>query len=382
LADPCEAPFDVIVLGAGPSGSVASAELARRGLRTVLAGRVDALPNVGECLPPGVRPLLEKAGVWREFLSAGHIHSVGIRSAWGSRESVDRDFVFSPYRSGWHIARSRFDTMLRDAAVRNGAESIECLAFKAAERGPHHWRVTLSTASGNRTLVARLVIDATGRTSAFARHVGAKRRSLDHLAGVAGYFELQKTSPSTDALLLVEAAEGGWWYTAALPGDKLIAVLMTDADCIRREGLKRTEKWLAALHKTAHQRQRIESLGGTLQCELRILSADSSFLDRIVGESWIATGDAAAAFDPLSSQGIFSALTSGLDAARTAAAWLCGDVQAPIDYARETRRTYARYLAHRSLYYGLEQRWPESSFWKSRHTPPVSWLEQRRAVCT
>src|SRR5882724_3457694 len=89
---------DIVVLGSGPSGAAAAAELARRGLRTALVGRtVDLRPNVGECLPPGIRPQLEKAGVWEAFLHAGHTPSAGIRSVWGSPEPADRDFILSPY---------------------------------------------------------------------------------------------------------------------------------------------------------------------------------------------------------------------------------------------------------------------------------------------
>jgi flavin-dependent dehydrogenase len=381
LASPVETAFDVIVLGAGPGGSVTASVLARQGWRTALAGRVDARPNVGECLPPGVRPLLEKAGVWEEFLRSGHVPSVGIRSIWGSPERADRDFLLSPYYQGWHIDRSRFDAMCRDGAARSGAESIACLALKAADRVPEGWQVTLSTPDGDRAIAARLVVDATGRASAFARRTGAKRRSLDQLGGVAGYFALPKGSPSADALLLVEAVESGWWYTAPLPGGKLIAVLMTDTVRIQREGLKQTEKWVAALHQTIHQWQRIRRCGGTLLDGPRILQADSSFLDRIVGDHWLAAGDAAAAFDPLSSQGILSAIGSGFDAARTVAAWLRGDEQAPRVYAREARRKYAEYLAHRTLYYRLEQRWPESPFWKSRHREFVTLPELRKVIC-
>src|SRR5580704_11135369 len=94
--------FAALVLGAGPSGSAAAAELARHGFPTALVGRSgNQRANIGECLPPGIRPQLEKACVWEEFLSAGHIPSVGIRSIWGSTEPVDRDFLLSPYGAGW-----------------------------------------------------------------------------------------------------------------------------------------------------------------------------------------------------------------------------------------------------------------------------------------
>ena len=46
------------------------------------------------------------------------------------------------------------------------------------------------------------------------------------------------------------------------------------------------------------------------------MTADSSRIDRTAGPNWLAVGDAATAFDPLASQGIYHALFSASNAAR------------------------------------------------------------------
>jgi len=373
--------FAVVVLGAGPGGAAAAAELARRGLRSALVGRRvdprpndprpnDPRPNVGECLPPGIRPQLEKAGVWESFLRAGHTPSAGIRSIWGGPEAADRDFIFSPYGAGWHIDRARFDAMMRNSAISCGAEWIDCQALRDVSQTPSGWRIDLTTDDGERSLQGSVVIDATGRASAFARRIGVKRRMLDRLTGVAGYYSLDESALPIDPVLLVEAVEDGWWYSAPLPGGRLIAVFLTDADYVQSERLTQTDRWTSRLQATVQQRRRIQTYGGKLDGAVRILSAESSFLERISGDGWLATGDAAAAFDPLSSQGIVSAISSGLDAAQTTAAWIEGDDQAPAQYAQRTRGKYAEYLAHRQIYYGIERRWPASRFWRTRHAAP------------
>ena len=373
--------FDAVVLGAGPSGSASSAELARRGLRTALVGRSDEQrPNIGECLPPGIRTQLEKAGVWEEFLRAGHTPSAGIRSVWGSPEPADRDFLLSPYGAGWHIDRARFDAMMRDSARRSGAEWLECLALRDVERMPEGWRIKLAAGSGEYCIDAPMVVDATGRASVFARRAGAKRSSLDRLTGVAGYFSFHDVPSSIEPVLLVEAVADGWWYTAPLPEGKLIAVFMTDADFVQSQRLTQVDQWMAQLVSTVQTKRRIEEHGLKLEGGIRIVPAESSFLDRIAGDGWIAAGDAAAAYDPLSSQGIIAAVSSGLDAAETAAAWLSGDEHAPVAYADRVRRGYAEYLAHRSVYYGIERRWSEHSFWKTRHAPPSALSAKGKAV--
>jgi flavin-dependent dehydrogenase len=363
----------VVVLGAGPAGSAAAAVLARSGFRTLLAGRAnDARPGVGECLPPGVRPHLEKAGVWEAFLRDGHMPSAGIRSLWGSPEAADRDFVMSPYGAGWHLDRARFDATMRESALRCGAEPVVCNALRNAARVNGGWRLELADDSGTHVVYCSFVVDATGRSSAFARRVGAKRRALDRLVGVAGYFSSSPGARSHEAVLLVEAVENGWWYTAPLPDEKLIAVFLTDADHVQDAKLPDSARWLAALGHTTRQGLRVEAHGGALEGGVRIMPAESSFLDQVAGEGWIAAGDAAAAFDPLSSQGITSAVSGGFRAGQAVVAHLGGDAKALSAYAGEIRREYVEYLAHREIYYAMERRWPASTFWASRRAPPAA----------
>ena len=67
-----------------------------------------------------------------------------------------------------------------------------------------------------------------------------------------------------------------------------------------------------------------------------------------------------------------AAIASGLDAAEAAVDWLSGDATAPLAYADRMRKSYAQYLAHRNIYYGMERRWHQGSFWKTRHTAPAA----------
>ena len=372
----------VVVLGGGPSGSAAAAELARRGLPTLLVGRsADRRPNIGECLPPGIRPVLERAGVWEEFLRAGHTPSVGIRSAWGSHELADRDFLLSPYRAGWHIDRARFDAMMRASALRSGAAWLDCVALRDVEQRAEGWRIKLSTDSGDCSINSPFVIDATGRACVFARRVGAKRIAVDRLSGAAGHFSFVTMPSSIEPVLLLEAAENGWWYTAPLPERKLIAVFLTDADFIQRARLTQRNRWLAQLSSTVEQSRKIEKHGLTLDGEIRIVPAESAFLDCVAGDGWLAAGDAAASYDPLSAHGITAAITSGLDAAHAAAAWLSGDRHALAAHADRVRQGYAEYLTRRSIYYRIEGRWLGSEFWKTRHAPPAAFSARKNPAC-
>jgi 2-polyprenyl-6-methoxyphenol hydroxylase-like FAD-dependent oxidoreductase len=90
---------------------------------------------------------------------------------------------------------------------------------------------------------------------------------------------------------------------------------------------------------------------------------------RITGAGWLAVGDAACSFDPLSSHGVTWALESGLAAARALDASFRGDRRALDDYADRVEAAFHNYLQARADFYGRERRWPDSPFWRRRHTP-------------
>ena len=97
-------------------------------------------------------------------------------------------------------------------------------------------------------------------------------------------------------------------------------------------------------------------------------AASGGYLEPAAGPGWIAAGDAAQSYDPLASQGLFNALYTGLAAAEAADRALLGDAAGLPGYAAELRKVRAAYEHHLVAWYGLEQRWPHSPFWRRRHS--------------
>lgn len=370
---------DVAIIGGGPAGAATALALKGAGRTVVIIERLDSIrPRVGETLPPGARLPLESLDLWPEFVNDGHMPSVGNRSAWGSDDLVDRDFIFSPYGSGWHLDRQRFDQMLQDAAVAAGVILIRRTSLTNFESLPGEgWRLQLNGPAGSSSVTTRFVVDASGRSAVFAQHHGIKRHLLDRMVGVAGWLEAGSEGPTRDRFTLVEAVESGWWYSALMPDGKLVVVYLTDADLASQRKLRSQDNWLALLRQTRHTWRRVESHGYRLNGPTEIVAANSSFLDEVTGDSWLAVGDAAAAYDPLSSQGILTALETGLNAAPAINACLNGDQGALQEYAAYSKRISIDYLSSHLAYYAIERRWPHSTFWERRHTRRVQAPSQR-----
>lgn len=73
------------------------------------------------------------------------------------------------------------------------------------------------------------------------------------------------------------------------------------------------------------------------------------------------------AFDPLSSQGLLQALTSGIRAGEALNAYLAGEVAAIGEFDIRANDVFREYLRLRAVYYEREQRWSQSVFWQRRH---------------
>jgi len=298
------------------------------------------------------------------------VESFGTSAAWGNQRPHENEFLFSVRGNGWHLDRKRFDAMLCREAQLAGTQVLQEARFLHCERlaGADGWKLTVKRNGQNEHLRARFVIDATGRSAVFAVRHGAKRDVEDRLIGVFMLFQFQKDEFS-DTRTLVEAQQDGWWYSSLLPGGQAVVAWMSDADLIRSRGLHRTDSWLQHLSRSQLTFDRIHK--ATPRAPIRLWSAQSQRLDRFCGEDWLATGDAAGTFDPLSSAGILKALRWGKIASFAAADHFFGRAFSQ-RYDALLNAEYKSYLATRQRFYQMEQRWPESSFWSRRIATPVN----------
>lgn len=364
---------DVAVIGGGPAG--AATALALRGrdpsLEVVLVeASTYGEARVGEVLAPHAGALLEELGVYERFLAEGHLAGFGTSSSWGQEELADQDFLFSVHGHGWHLDRRRFDAMLVDEAARRGVTAWLGTRLTGARRGANGWLLDLAGADRPTTLATRFVVDASGRRARFATRLGARRVVFDYLAGLFVFFD---AGPGfADPRPLIEPVEQGWWYSAGLPGDGAVVALMTDSDAVRRLGLGREAAWHAACAATRHTRRRLH--GSTARGTPAIHAASSGRLETVAGDGWLAVGDAASTFDPLSGLGMVKALRHGLWAAFAILDTLAGSAARPNAgerYRRHVIDEFEGYLETREHFYAGERRWPSAPFWR-RRSPPIT----------
>lgn len=364
---------DVIILGAGPAGAIAALNLAPTH-RVVMLDRRRAPPlRIGESLSAAARRLLSAMGLWESFMRERHAPSHGDRTQWGSEAIADAEFRRDPSGPGWHVDRARFETWLREAARSRGASLLCPVAPRAVERRRDHWHLALE-GTAPLELRARALIDASGRSSWLARHLGARRVVDDHL--VCGWTRIASpggVSAAPPQLTHLVAEPDGWWYSAPLPGAMRMLAFHTDADL---EAARDAADRSALLARARRSPLLAELLGlgahvAKQQAQAReahaLVPAHGGALAPAGGDGWLAAGDAALSFDPLASQGLLHSMFTGLAAAEATARALAGDAKALADYANVLAGVRGAYLQQTSRCYREEQRFGDRPFWRRRH---------------
>lgn len=359
---PAKQRYRIAIIGGGPGGSACALMLAQLGVHDVLlveAGDYTQF-RIGESIPPEANRLFQTLGIAADFLSEAHAPCYGSCSYWGSDKRGYNDTLMNPLGHGWHLERPRFNRFMAGQARLRGVELLTNASLAGsteASGGGFALQLMLGTATHQyaASIHADFVVDASGTRAVFARQRGSRKVETPPLVCLAMRFA---PSGAGAGLTHLEAVEHGWWYGAHLPDASLLLTFYSDADTIKAHRLQRTEEWMAWLAAAPNT---AALLRGAVPLEDKVQSfpAPSYCLDRLHGGGWLAIGDAASAYDPVTSQGIVKSIANGIAAANA----ISGRAEIGV-FAQSVEDQYRHYLAARRTYYGWERRWPDSPFWR------------------
>ncbi|AJG23757.1 FAD-binding protein [Cupriavidus basilensis] len=157
---------DVLIIGAGPAGSVAAGLLRKRGI-DVLVLEKETFPrfSIGESLLPQSMAYIEEAGMLQAVVEAGFQYKNGAAFVRGDRYT---DFDFrDKFSAGWgttyQVQRARFDDVLIREAQKQGAEVRFKHQVSAVDLEGEQPCVTVRDPDGKVYQVrARFLLDASG----------------------------------------------------------------------------------------------------------------------------------------------------------------------------------------------------------------------------
>lgn len=354
--------YQVVIIGAGVAGCATALALLKQGIQSILMVHrsESAGLKAGETLQPLATGLLEELELLGDFQKISYLTGHGSCSAWGSDELVFNDNIFRLHGHGYVLDRLAFDKLFFDKVESKGITILNDSLVSLEKPTDDQWLLQLKTGE---TIKSDFVVDATGRQSYVARQLNVPRIQFDDLHAVYTFWQGHPAKFSRHSF--VESVENGWCYTAALPNDIFALAIFTDKSTIKQYQLKEIANFRTFLEKTQHSKHLLTQTSGLVQTSLAV--ANSSMLDQVGSDhGWLAVGDAASAYDPLSAIGIAKALADGLNASDAISDWFNDKPKAIENYVQQVQTAFNEFLKQRHRHYSMERRWPHYPFWKSR----------------
>jgi geranylgeranyl reductase len=291
--------FDVVVVGGGPAGATAAADLARRGRSVVLLDKAGRIKPCGGAIPPRLI---------RDFEIPDGLLVAKIRSARMIAPSDKR--VIMPIDGGFvgMVDREVFDEWLRSRAAAVGADR-RTGSFVRITREDGVATVHYKTADGTEECVrTRTVIGADGALSAVAKQ---EVPSATRMKCVFAYHEIVRAPTGAKADFNPESCDV--WYQGALSPD-FYAWIFPHGDTVSI-GTGSANKGFS-LRRSVETLRAATGLDGTETIRREGAPIPLKPLKRWDnGRDVVLAGDAAGIVAPASGEGIYYAMAGGRFAA-------------------------------------------------------------------
>lgn len=286
--------WDAIVIGAGPTGSVAARELARRGVRTLLVEK-SPFPRskvCGGCLNANALSVLARIGLAHVPSAVGCIPLRQFVLASGGRTAT----LSLP--AGVAVSRKLFDAALADEAVRSGVTFRSGVRATLGDSTGNQHTVRLIQDTGTSIVQARVVIVADGLNGRSANW-GDEDRLVRTGSRIGAGVEIEDSSNNyPPGRIDMAMAAGGYVGLVRVAREKLDVAAALDPALIREAG------GLGPAAETIIRKAGFPAVHGLADAAWKGTPALTRRPMRIAGPHWFAVGDAAGYVEPFTGEGM------------------------------------------------------------------------------
>jgi flavin-dependent dehydrogenase len=312
---------DVLVIGAGPAGTVAASIINKAGFNVKIVEK-QKFPRfqIGESLLPRCMEALDEAG----FLDA--VKEKGFQEKFGAKfvkngKTCDYFFAdqFTPgWNWTWQVPRAEFDKILADTVEKMGVPISYETTVTGIEFNGSDSVTTIEDVDGNKSLIeARFIVDGSGYGRVIPRLFNLDKPSnlVPRKALFAHTVDTKRSMDDEPNRITIIVHEYGVWIWVIPFSSGITSVgFVGDHEFFKRhEGS--TEKQLRAmLASEPYLSERFK--GAEFVFEPRVLEGWSSTTEKFYGEGFVLTGNVTEFLDPVFSSGVTLATVSSQLAAK------------------------------------------------------------------
>lgn len=336
---------DVLVIGAGPAGSVAAAILHQNGHQVKVVEK-QQFPRfvIGESLLPRCLDNLQKAGLLEAVQAQQFPYKRGASFVRAANESCTFDFS-EQFTDGWEYAyqmpRANFDKTLADEIVRQGValsyqESVEKVVFDDEKAF-----INIQNNVGEQYQIeAKFVVDASGYGRVLPRLLDLGRPS-NFPARTAFFAHITDKPHTENTELLTEIIDLGTAWAWIIPIQEGVTSIgfVGDAEFLEQYGDHYDENQFTKLLDTHPTLKDNYAQNVEFVFSPKVIKGYSIGVKQMYGDRYVLVGNSTEFLDPIFSSGVTFATETGAVAGELLHRQLNG---MPVDWEKD----YVNYIQH------------------------------------
>ncbi len=321
---------DVLVIGAGPSGTVAASIINKAGFKVKIVEKMK-FPRfvIGESLLPRCMEALEEAG----FLDA--VKEKGFQEKFGAKFVKNGkicDYLFADqFTPGWNwtwqVPRAEFDKTLADTVEKMGVPvcyetTVTGIEFKGSDSV-----TTVEDIDGNRSQIeARFIVDGSGYGRVIPKlfnmdkpsNLPPRKTLFSHVVDTK-----RTMDDEPNRITIIVHQYGIWIWVIPFSNGNTSVGFVGDPEFFRSVSGNPEEQLRALLASEPYLSERMKNV--EMIFEPKVLESWSTTTNKFYGDGFVLTGNVTEFLDPVFSSGVTLATVSSQTAAHLVIKTLNGE---------------------------------------------------------
>ncbi|HTB85966.1 MAG TPA: NAD(P)/FAD-dependent oxidoreductase [Candidatus Sulfotelmatobacter sp.] len=371
---------DVLIIGAGPAGTLAAAMLQKEGFRPLIVEKME-FPRfvIGESMLPSSMNLLQEAGLLAAVERQNFLRKNGAVFLRGDEQCV---FDFSTqYTDGfkytYQVPRADFDKALADEVASRGVEILFRHGVTAVNFTKENACATIEKPDGEKFSVkAKFILDCSGYGRVLPRLLNLETPSnfpqrdalFSHILG-----DVRPTGREEGKIWVCIHPDGAWLWVIPFSNGKTSVGAVASPEFFRKFPGTPDEQLRAILMSDPNAVKRLAQMEFAMPAQR--ISGYACSVKQLFGERFALVGNATEFLDPVFSSGVSLAFASANRAAKILTRQLRGET---VDWQTE----YADHLMH-----GIDTFRAYVSGWYDGKLPTIFFAENKnpdimRQICS